>query len=194
MDFSRITPAFAKAIISDGEKYLEAQLRLAIAADSRASSLAGTLTGATTAVIGGVAIATLNAASQSEFKLPLIAGGLGSAIFFGLGAAFCFWSVVPNSVAVPGTCPHDWENEVLIGKDLNACRGERASQIQQAIDENNGELEKNSERFWTGLKFAMAAPIVGVLIGWGVYASNHQPLNKATVVAKHYKAKRTSAF
>ena len=90
MDFSKIKPDFRKEIVREGTVYLDGQLKIATAADARASGLAGIFIAAATALIAGVVIAIFNSAGAAlPARLPMMLGGAAAALFFLAAAVLC---------------------------------------------------------------------------------------------------------
>jgi len=171
MDFSKIESDFRKEIVRGGESYLDGQVKIAASADSRASSLAGMYTAAATALTAGVAVAVFNAAGSAlHERLPLILGGGSAALCFLAGALCCVSAIQPVSFYLPGCEPNNWEEDILAGKKLDECLGERALHIQGHINANFDVIKQNAGRFAWGARFGMAAPFVGIFVGmftWG---------------------------
>ncbi|SHN72096.1 hypothetical protein [Bradyrhizobium erythrophlei] len=168
MDFSKIEPEFRKEIVRGGEAYLDGLVKLATAADARASSLAGMYTAAATGLIAGVVIALFNLAGTNlSARLPLILGGVGAAVCFLLGAMLCISAIQPADFYLPGCEPDNWKEDIDTGKKLDDCLGERAGHIQSDIDSNTEVIRKNARLFKWGSRFGIAAPFVGVLI-WAI--------------------------
>jgi hypothetical protein len=90
MDFSKIEPEFRREIVREGTMYLDGQLKIATAADARASGLAGMFTAAATALTAGVVIAIFTTAGSAlAARVPLMLGGGIAAIFFLTAAVLC---------------------------------------------------------------------------------------------------------
>jgi len=165
MDFSKIGPEFRREIVRGGEAYLDGMVKLATAADARASSLAGMYTAAATALTAGVVVALFNLAGTNlAARLPLILGGMTAAACFLAGAFLCISAIQPADVSLPGCEPENWKEDIDAGKGLDECLGERAGHIQNDINENGEVLTKNARLFKWGSRFGIAAPFAGVVI------------------------------
>jgi hypothetical protein len=166
MDFSKIDDVFSKEIIRGGEAYLDGMLKVAASADQRASGLAGMFTTAATALLAAV-VALANPAWKVPGQIPLMVGGAAAAIMFLVGALLCLSTIMPVKFWLPGCEPGNWEPDVVAGKTLHDCLGERARHMQEQITENLSVIESNARRFKWGAICGIAAPFVGVLI-WGL--------------------------
>jgi hypothetical protein len=69
---------------------------------------------------------------------------------------------MPVSFYVPGCEPENWKTDVIAGKKLHDCLGERADHIQEAIAANLRVIEANATKFRWGALFGILAPFVGV--------------------------------
>jgi hypothetical protein len=166
MDFTKIDDVFSKEIVRGGEAYLDGQLRVATSADQRASGLAGMFTAAATALLAAV-VALANPAWSIPGRLPLILGAASAAVFFLIGALMCLRVIMPVKFWLPGCEPGNWESDVVAGKTLHACLGERSMHIQEQIAENHTVIEANARIFKWGARCGIAAPFIGFLV-WGL--------------------------
>jgi hypothetical protein len=165
MDFSKITPDFRKEIVREGTVYLDGQLKIATAADARASGLAGMFTAAATALTAGVVIAIFNSPGAAlPARLPMMLGGASAALCFLAAAVLCITAIRPVSFWLPGLAPENWSSDVAGGRTLDDCLGERAQHIQEQIVDNLKTIESNAKLFKWGARLGIAAPFVGVVI------------------------------
>lgn len=165
MDFSKIKPDFRKEIVREGTVFLDGQLKVATAADARASGLAGIFTAAATALMAGVVISIFDTAGSAlQDRLPMILGGAIAATCFLVAAVLCIMSLQPVSFWLPGLAPENWENDIASARELDDCLGERAKHIQEQITENIGTIERNASLFKWGARFGIAAPFIGVVV------------------------------
>lgn len=165
MDFSKIDADFRKEIVREGTVYLDGQLKIATAADARASGLAGMFTAAATALTAGVVIALFNAAGPAlSGRLPMILGGTAAAVSFLTAAVLCITAIQPVSFWLPGLAPENWETDIQTGRKLDDCLGERAQHIQEQIATNSETIEANAGYFRWGARIGIAAPFVGVFV------------------------------
>jgi hypothetical protein len=168
MDFTKIDPDFRKEIVRGGEAYLDGQVKIATAADSRASGLAGMFIGAATALTVGVVIALFNP-SWTTFtaRLPFVLGGATAAGCFLFGAIQCVRAIQPVSFYLPGCEPDAWDTDVTSGRKLDDCYGERAGHIQEMISDNHKTIERNANLFKWGTRLGIGAPFAGLIV-WGL--------------------------
>jgi hypothetical protein len=162
MDFSKIDNEFSKEIIRSGEAYLDGQLKIATSADQRASSLAGVFIASATALIAA-SLALANPQWNVSGRLPLIVGAASAAIMFLIGAIHCWLAIMPVSFFIPGTEPMNWDTDVVAGKKLHDCLGERADHVEEAIAVNLRIIASNARKFRNGAIFGILAPFIGVL-------------------------------
>ena len=165
MDYSKIDADFRKEIVREGTAHLDGQLKVATAADARASGLAGMFTAAATALTAGVVIALFNAAGGAlTERLPMILGGVAAAGCFLSGAVLCITSLQPVSFWLPGLAPENWEEDIAAGRKYDDCLGERAQHIQEQITDNHDTIERNSRYFKCGVRLGIAAPFAGITV------------------------------
>lgn len=165
MDFSKISADFRKEIVREGTVYLDGQLKIATAADARASGLAGMFIAASTALTAGVVIAIFNAAGSSlSGRLPMMLGGGAAALFFLTAAVLCITAIRPVSFWLPGLAPENWLSDVASGRSLDDCLGERAQHIQEQIAENLKTIENNARLFKWGARIGILAPFTGAVV------------------------------
>jgi hypothetical protein len=167
MDFSKIQPDFRKEIVREGTVYLDGQLKIATAADARASGLAGMFIAAATALTAGVVIAVFNSAgsgSALSAKLPMMIGGAAAAVCFITAAILCISAIQPVKFWLPGLAPENWDSDVTSGRALDECLGERAQHIQEQIADNIKVIERNATLFKWGARLGISSPFLGVAI------------------------------
>jgi len=163
MDFSKIDEDFSKEIIRGAEAYLDGQLKIAIAADHRASSLAGMYAAATTALVAAV-VTLSNSTWSTSVRVPLAVGGGIAALLFLTGAWLCLQAVMPVQFSLPGFEPDNLDGEIKAGKKLHDCRGELARHLQDHIDSNHQAIKSNANKFKWGAYIGIAAPLVGFIV------------------------------
>jgi NADH:ubiquinone oxidoreductase subunit B-like Fe-S oxidoreductase len=91
---------------------------------------------------------------------------------FLIGAIQCWRVIIPVDFWLPGCEPENWETDVVAGKKLHDCLGERAGHIQQQIAENLSVIEANAKKFRSGALCGIVAPFVGVA-AWAVASACH---------------------
>jgi hypothetical protein len=145
MDFSKIDGDFRKEIVREGTVFLDGQLKIATAADARASSLAAMFIAAATALTAGVVISIFNSANSAlASKLPMMLGGGAAALCFIAAAILCIIALQPADFWLPGLAPENWGEDIAHGKSLDDCLHERADHIQEQIDANNRLIGRNA--------------------------------------------------
>jgi hypothetical protein len=165
MDFSKIQPDFRKEIVREGTVYLDGQLKIATAADARASGLAGMFIAAATALTAGVVIAIFNSAGAAlPARLPMMLGGGSAAICFLVASILCITAIRPVNFWLPGLAPENWDTDVASGRALDDCLGERAQHIQEQIADNLKIIKSNATLFKWGARLGISAPFVGISI------------------------------
>jgi hypothetical protein len=165
MDFSKIQPEFRKEIVREGTVYLDGQLKIATAADARASGLAGMFTAAATALTAGVVIAIFNSMNSAPpSRLPMMLGGGAAALCFLTAAILCITAIRPVNFWLPGLAPENWDSDVSSGRALDDCLGERAQHIQEQIADNLKVIKSNANLFKWGARLGISAPFVGVAV------------------------------
>jgi hypothetical protein len=164
LDFSKIKKDFRSEIVRGGEAFLEGQLKVATAADSRASSLAGMLVAAATALTAGVVLSLFNPAWNVPHRLPLMLGGGTVALLFFVGAVLCLLAIMPAGFYLPGCEPANWEDDINASKELEDCLGERAQHIQEQIVDNNQVIQRNARKFRWAASLGVAAPPLGLVV------------------------------
>ena len=91
---------------------------------------------------------------------------------FLIAAVLCWLVIMPVSFWLPGCEPENWETDVIAGKKLHDCLGERAGHIQDQIAANLKIIESNAKKFRWAAAFGIAAPFVGVA-AWGIASACH---------------------
>jgi len=160
VDWSGVAEPMAREILAQGEKFMQSQLQAALAADSRATSMAGlyiTLSLATTAAGAGY----WDKAGNISALLACIAAG-GSLMAAAILAA---WAARPIDFYFPGNQPHQW----FPGKmnDIVTMIGGEAENYDERIAYNDERLGENQRAIRRSFMLAIIAPIAGC-IGWAL--------------------------
>jgi len=159
VDWAGTPVAMAQFIVAQGEKYLQAQMQMAVASDQRAMTMAGVFSAIATATIAG-AIAYWDKSASA----PILAGGLSGGLCMLLGAAICLWSARQVDFYYPGNEPAHW---YASRKDsLPQSLGGEAENYQGHIVANAIVLERCGKTLGAGAAISVAAPLVAVLAWW----------------------------
>lgn len=164
IDWTTVDPEISREILRGAEMFLQGTVSVAASADQRASVLAGTFTGAATAVIAGLIALT---SQDSSVGVPIYAGGGIAALMFFAGAALCVAAMMPIGFDLPGNEPQNWFDDVRAGRTLSECVGDELSHYQDKIDDNCAAIGRNARRFKWGACVGIFAPLVGAAT-WGV--------------------------
>jgi len=173
LDWSRADPEMAKIILRQAELRLDAQLKIAIAADQRAMVSAG-ICAAFAAASATAAISNVSSGRTASISQPkptvastgnneITAAGLAIAATLLCAAAIFLRCAKPTKFKVPGNEPAFWF-EVRNHKNLAVALGGECENYQVWIEQNNDALAKNAKRYWLAVKVAATAPVVGLLI------------------------------
>jgi hypothetical protein len=157
VDWGRVDLEMARQIASQGEKYLQTQVQMAIAADQRAMTLAGLFTAIATAVI-----AASIAYWDKSGSAPILAAGVVGGVVMLIGAASCLWSARQIDFYYPGNEPAHWYAQRYA--TLTEAIGGEAENYQHHIEKNDAAIKANGRFLGWGAKIAVAAPIVGLVV------------------------------
>jgi|SRR6185437_2294518 len=164
MDWLAADEKLVSRMVEQGAAYLSGQVRLATAADQRASMLAGVFAAAGTVILAGI----ITLATSADFDIgrayPLVLAAIGMVACFLAGAALCIWTIVPVGIWLPGNEPQSWYGDIESKKVLLAALGEEAEHIQSKIVENRSIIRANAGRFRWGAILGIVAPIVGAVL------------------------------
>jgi hypothetical protein len=155
--------ALVSEIVREAEAYLAAQVTLATSADQRASVMASVFAASGTAIAAGL-IAFVGDADRVAAGLPVIVGGVVSALLFLLGSGLCVWATLPVEFDLPGSQPENWKKDIERGIPLNEALAEQAQNYQGKISDNSAILRSNAKKFSWGARLGIAAPVLGLLI------------------------------
>ena len=155
LEWSQANSEMAKVILKQGELLLDAQLKIALAADQRSMVSAGIC-----AAFAG-AITTAIVANYSQYRAVDIATS-GGVIAVGLliSAALFLFCARPTNFKTVGNEPIKWW-EVRNDQNLAVAIGGECENYQRNIESNNALLKNNAWRYWFGVKIAMCTPLLG---------------------------------
>jgi hypothetical protein len=161
-------------VVESAATYIDGQLRLATAADQRASSLAGVFTAAGTALIAGViAFSTIPAAAPPQHMIhvyPVMAAGIACAAAFLVAGILCIASALPVDMYLPGSQPNSWKTYIKLARPYEECLKEESGIQQEKIDENRVIIKRNAKLFSAGALVGISGPFIGLLV-WLITSS-----------------------
>lgn len=150
--------------------YLDNQVKLATAADQRASSLAGAFSASATAVLAVLAATEGLLKSSVPHIYPIIAAAIVTSAAFLMAAAFCVSAILPRAVWLPGSAPESWYGDIKEKWPLNKCLYSEVKYLQEKIDENRLLLQSNARSFKRGALIGTLAPLFGIAT-WVIISS-----------------------
>lgn len=158
IDWSGVTEDMARQIAGQGETFLKAQLQAALAADSRATAMAGLYVTLALAVIAAGLGYWDKTGNSSALWSAALAGGL-----LVVAAILAAWAARPIEFYYPGNQPGQWFDGRR--NDLVTMIGGEAENYDARITYNDERLGENQIAIRRAFGFAIAAPLGGV-IGW----------------------------
>lgn len=159
LNWGHVRQEMAEKILSQAEKFLDSQLKVAIEGDKRAINMANILTGFATAIIGG---GFAFFASGKAGGVSLLAGAATASCLLYLASCVAFWAARPVDFYFPGAYPSNWWgcrksklNDALIGEAQN---------YQERIEHNEKQIDLNAIATLRATKIALCAPVIGSLV------------------------------
>jgi hypothetical protein len=172
IDPKKVAPENIREVVRLSELYLDGTIRLAIAADARALSLAGMFAGGTTALTaGGLALISSNELSLVKASLAGAALTAGAALFFGLWTAIR--AVRPMDFNVAGNYLERWNSEDDLGGPLCLAQLGQARVYQQQIDENRRVLLQSTGCIESAFEVLKWTPVLALVVGCLIYAAGY---------------------
>jgi hypothetical protein len=147
----------AHFILQQSHSYLDAQLRIALAADMRAITMIGVYTGLATA-IGAGALGYWDRFGDTSVPLA----GLVAASLFVVVAACCLKSAMPAGFHVPGTEPAALWRFANEHSFADLVKGE-SHNYQERLEHNDRLLRRNARWFLGAACVGLFAPFAGIL-------------------------------
>lgn len=169
-DWSDLDEEFGNSILSKAETFIKSQLKCSIAQDNRSMQSASIFMGFS-AILFASSMSFLSSKEPSGIhNNSLIFTIIAMAILFFLSATFCFYSGKPGLIGLPGNEPKNWW--WIKANDKQSAIGGELENYQEAIDNNDRELRERAQIYLNGIRIALSAPIIGILI-WslGTYGS-----------------------
>jgi hypothetical protein len=155
VDWTGVTDQMARQIADQGEKFMQAQLQVALAADQRAMTVASVF-----AAIAAAAIAGSLTYWDKTASAPILVAGLGGGVWMLIGSGICMWAARTVDFYFPGNHPAQWYDGRR--EDLAAMLGGEAENYQTRIEANAKRLVENGRMLSLGAKFAVSAPLVAI--------------------------------
>ncbi|MBV9783524.1 MAG: hypothetical protein JO264_06855 [Acidisphaera sp.] len=167
----QIRPETAQEIVRLSELYLDGLMRVTIAQDGKAASLAGILATASIALFGASA-GLLLASPLPGRNIVLGAGLLATGLCLFAGAIGAIVAMRPRPFYVAGNYLREWSAPEDLYGDLVAARMTQARIYQEQIDENLAVLDEATGHLHQAMRFIFVAPFAGVTIGVMAYAAS----------------------
>lgn len=150
----------AEMVLRQGEINLEAQLQIALAADQRASTLAGIYTAISVAAFG-VSAAMFKADSGA---IGLTSAGLTVAAISLVAALLCLGVARPARFHIAGNRPDNWWNDGVRDRTLAECLERESHNYDQYIQHNDEILARNADNLRRALRAGLMAPVAGLAV------------------------------
>lgn len=157
IDWADVDRAMAERILAQGETFMTAQLQAALAADSRATTMAGMFITLALAVIAGGVAWGEGASGRPHLIAGFVCGGL-----FLLAALRASWAARPIDFYFPGNQPSQWWP--CRKGDLTAMLGGESENYEERIDYNQDRLSENQKAIRDAFVLAMLAPVLGAAV------------------------------
>lgn len=153
VDWTGVSEEMARQIFAQGETFMQAQLQAALAADSRATAMAGIFVTLSLAVLGGSF-----AYWDSKDSLPILAAGVVAGTLLLASAVAAAWAARPIDFYFPGNQPHQWFPGRM--NNLVGMIGGEAENYDARIVFNQERLGENQTAIKVAFWLALAAPLL----------------------------------
>ncbi len=181
VDWTGVSEDMAREIKSQGERYIEGQLQIALASDQRAATMAGIFTAiATAAIAGGIAYWDKTGSAH------VLSAGLAGGFWMMIGVGLCLWAARPVDFYIPGNHPEQWYESRL--GNLAENLGGEAENYQTRITSNAARLVKMGRVLKGGAFLVCTAPIVATASFWLTTASSQEATRPASLPPPVYSA------
>ncbi len=158
IDWTGVSEDTARQIMAQGETFMQAQLQAAIAADGRATAMAGLYTTLALAVLAA-GFGYFDSADSN----PALLAGLFAGIFLIVAAVFAHWSARPCDFYFPGNQPAQWFPVRTVA--LAMLLGGEAENYDERIAFNEAALGTNKLALERAHIIAILSPVAGIA-GW----------------------------
>ena len=160
---SNLTLCLVERVLSQGEARLNAQLQIALAADSRAMTSASIFVGVASALVGYAGFVF----STTTPNLPLgIAALIGGAAMM-VSAILCAFAARPTEFRLVGANPDNWWQDDVTNKPYSECIWRESQNYSTRIRENVSTLGTNAARVNLAMMIAVCTPAI-CLLSWAV--------------------------
>jgi hypothetical protein len=157
VDWSGVSEPMVRQIFQQAETFMRAQFDAALAADTRAMTMASVFVTLATAIIAG-AIAYGDKAGHA----PAIAGAFAGALVMLIGAALGVWAARPIDFYFPGNQPEKWFP--IRGGDLIEALGGESENYARHIAANDAALTANNGALILGAILGVLSPLIGLVV------------------------------
>lgn len=160
IDWTGTSEHMARAILAQGEAFLQAQFQSALASDQRATTLASILVTVSAAVFAGALAIWDDIPDAALYGMSIMAG------FLLVAAACAAWAARPIDFWFPGMRPEQWfdgRKQAIV--DM---LGGAAEDVQTRIDENEAFMSGNQTAVRASFVLALLSPLAGLAI-WRLY-------------------------
>jgi hypothetical protein len=162
LDLSAIAPETIGELHRQAEACLDGTVQVALAADMRATTLAGIFGGGSVALLAGAA--TIVASGAYDKFHPLLVSALIVAGAWFVAAMLCAWAGRPSNFHLGGYEPRLFEKSAT---DVTWMLRYATEDMQARIDSNRSALERNAKVLRIGFYFA----VFGVLASAALFLS-----------------------
>jgi hypothetical protein len=158
-DFSDLPAGATDEVLRLGEATLAGTVQLAVAADQRATAMAG-IFGAGFVALLAVAAAV---ATNERYMASLLSAALTTAAGLFMAAVFSAWAARPNDFFVGGYEPRKIMKSAgnVVWMKRYACED-----VQKRIDANRSSLENGAKFVRAGAVIALLSPVLGTIVFW----------------------------
>jgi hypothetical protein len=172
IDPNKVAPENIREIVRLSELYLDGTIRLAIAADARALSLAGMFAGGTTALSAG-GLALISSKGLSPVTASLSGAALTASVALFVGLLNAVRAVQPMDFNVSGNYLDRWSSDADLSGPLCIAQLGQARVYQQQIDENRRVLLQSTGSIERALQVLKWTPVLALVVGCAIYATGY---------------------
>lgn len=156
IDWTGTSESMIREILSQGEMFLQAQLKCALAADQRATTFTSVIVTLSAAVLAGGIALWGKVPNDAVIAMLVMSASLLLAAFFAA------WACRPIAFFYPGSRPDQWYDNRL--DDLPGMLGGAVENVQLSIDENDKFIDGNEDAFRASLALAVLTPLFGLIV------------------------------